>query len=279
MKNQSSFKVGAQVLHLSTPKIMGILNVTPDSFSDGGEFNSIDLAIQRIEEMINQGAHIIDVGGESTRPGSEPVPERDEIDRVIPVLTKGISLFPDTIFSIDTTKFKVAKQALESGAHIVNDVSGLRKEPGFAELSSKYKAGYVLMHSQGDPKTMQDSPSYKNVIEEISHFFERKIDKLEQAGVESIMIDPGIGFGKTLSHNCEIITQLPKFSKFGYPVMVGASRKSMIGELLNNRPVEGRLAGTLAVHYHSLINGAKILRVHDVQEAADTIKVFNSLEQ
>lgn len=277
MKNQSSFNVRYLTLHFDTPKIMGILNVTPDSFSDGGDFNSIDLAVQRIEEMINQGAHIIDVGGESTRPGSDPVSENDEISRVIPVLKKAVPMFPEIIFSIDTTKFEVAKQAFENGVHIVNDVSGLRKEPGFAELCSEYKAGYILMHSHGDPKTMQNNPSYENVVEEISYFFERKIAELEKSGVKSIMIDPGIGFGKTVKHNCEIIAQLPKFSKFGYPVMIGASRKSMIGQLLDNRPVEGRLAGTLAVHYHSLMKGAKILRVHDVQEASDSIQVFNSL--
>lgn len=256
---------------------MGILNATPDSFSDGGNFLNLQKAIDRIGEMIEQGAGMIDIGGESTRPGSDSVSEKEEIGRTIPVLDKAIKFYPDTLFSIDTTKYKVAKEALTAGAHVINDVSGLRKEPRFAELCSEYGAGYVLMHSIGDPKTMQKNPVYDNVIESISDFFESAINTLKEAGVEAIFLDPGIGFGKTLQHNCEIVAGLKKFSKFDYPLLVGASRKSMIGQLLDNRPVDGRLAGTLAVHYHSLVNGARILRVHDVQEASDSIKVYTAL--
>ncbi len=257
---------------------MGILNVTPDSFSDGGEYTDTEKALIRIEAMIAEGAEIIDVGGESTRPGSNPVSEEEEIKRTIPVLVQALERFPDVIFSIDTTKYGVAKKALEAGVHIVNDVSGLKKEPRLAELCASYGAGYVLMHSQGDPKTMQLNPQYNDVIDEITTFFKEGIEALKQAGVESIILDPGIGFGKTLQHNCSIVAGLKKFSNFGYPLLMGASRKSMIGQILNNRPVDGRLAGTIAVHYHSLLQGASILRVHDVQEAADSIKVYNSLE-
>jgi len=264
-------------LDLSTPKVMGILNVTPDSFSDGGEYNHKEAALRRIEEMILQGAEIIDIGGESTRPGSDPVSVDEEASRVLPILKIAIERFPDTFFSVDTTKYDVARPALETGVHIINDVSGLQKEPGFAELSSEFGAGYVLMHSQGDPKTMQDSPVYKDVVSDILDFLARQILILEKKGVENVFIDPGIGFGKTLQHNLKIISGLHKFTKFGYPVMMGASRKSMIGKILEDRPADGRLAGTLAVHYHSLLNGAKILRVHDVQEASDSIQVFNAL--
>jgi len=266
-----------RALSLDTPKVMGILNATPDSFSDGGEHLEIQNAIDRVEEMVRHGADIIDVGGESTRPGSEPVTLSEEINRVIPIFEKCISQFPETLFSVDTTKYEVARLALDAGAHLVNDVSGLQKEPRFAELCAEYECGYVLMHSQGDPKTMQKNPHYENVIEEICLFFEAVIKQLNEAGVKSVLLDPGIGFGKTLQHNCKIVAELHKFTKFGYPVLVGASRKSMIGQLLNKRPVDGRLAGTLAVHYHSLLNGARILRVHDVQEASDSIKVFTSI--
>lgn len=256
---------------------MGILNVTPDSFSDGGEYNHKQAALQRIEEMILQGAEIVDIGGESTRPGSDPVSVDEEASRVLPVLKVAIDRFQDTFFSVDTTKYDVARPALEAGAHIINDVSGLQKEPRFAELCAEFNAGYVLMHSQGDPKTMQNSPEYRDVVSDITDFLCRQIETLEKKGIVSVFVDPGIGFGKTLQHNLKIISGLHKFTKFGYPVLMGASRKSMIGKILEDRPADGRLAGTLAVHYHSLLNGAKILRVHDVQEASDSIQVFNAI--
>ena len=271
-------KIRDRDVSFTTPKVMGILNATPDSFSDGGEFNDTERALLRIGTMISEGADIIDIGGESTRPGSDPVTEEEETRRVIPLIRKAVQSFPDVLFSVDTTKFSVAKLALEAGAHIVNDVSGLKKEPGLAELCASFGAGYVLMHSQGDPKTMQLDPQYNDVIKEISSFFREGIEQLKRAGAVSIILDPGIGFGKTLHHNCSIVAGLEKFSNFGYPLLMGASRKSMIGQILNDRPVDGRLAGTIAVHYHSLMKGANIIRVHDVQEAADSIKVYNSLE-
>lgn len=280
MKAPKSLTIRSRQLSFRQPKVMGILNATPDSFSDGGDFLDVNRAIDHIWYMLQQGADIIDIGGESTRPGSEPVPEKTELKRVIPILEKAISHFPEAIYSIDTTKYEVARQALELGVHIVNDVSGLQKEPRLASLCAEYGAGYILMHSLGDPLSMQQGPSYDNddVNTALMEFFKDGISRLKSEGVESIIIDPGIGFGKTLKHNCSIIAGLQIFSKFGYPVLLGASRKSMIGGILNNRPVDGRLAGTLAVHYHSLINGASILRVHDVQETTDLIKVFNSLE-
>lgn len=258
---------------------MGILNATPDSFSDGGDFLNLNRAVDRIGQMLEEGADIIDVGGESTRPGSDPVSLQEEINRVLPILEKAIPLYKDAFFSIDTTKYDVAKAALEAGVHIVNDVSGLRKEPRLSSLCAETGAAYVLMHSRANPKTMQQNPEYKEdgVTGELIQFFEEGIHTLERDGNNAIIIDPGIGFGKTLAHNCTIVAELQKFSKFGYPVLMGASRKSMIGGLLNGRPVDGRLAGTLAVHYHSLMNGANILRVHDVQEAADSIRVFTAL--
>ncbi len=266
-------------LDLSSPKIMGILNTTPDSFSDGGEYLSPALALKRIGQMISEGANIIDVGGESTRPGADSVSEDEEIRRVIPILKRAIQDFQNVIFSVDTTKYGVAKAALNAGAHIINDVSGLNKEPGLAELCGETGAGYILMHSQGDPKTMQMNPEYDNIIDDLNLFFESKIALLKNSGVDSIVIDPGIGFGKTPEHNLAIVAELSEFKSFGCPILVGASRKSMIGELLDGRPVTGRLAGTLALHYQCLINGANMLRVHDVQEAADSIKIYKAVHQ
>lgn len=266
-----------KILNLDSPAVMGILNVTPDSFSDGGKFNDPETAIERISRMAAQGAAIIDVGGESTRPGSEPVSIELEIERTIPVLKKAVTLFPDVLFSIDTTKIEVAEKALETGVHIINDVSGLKKEPRFAGLCRESGAAYICMHSQGDPKTMQENPVYSDVIVEICDFFTERISRLHSEGVDNIILDPGIGFGKKLQHNLRIISELRRFTDLGCPVLAGASRKSMIGKLLDGRPAEGRLAGTLAVHYHCLMNGASVLRVHDVTEAIDSIKMYNAI--
>jgi dihydropteroate synthase len=266
-------------LHIAGgPKVMGILNATPDSFSDGGKYLDVDRALDRIHIMIQHGASIIDIGGESTRPGSDPVSVQEEIDRVIPVIEKAISLFSDVEFSIDTTKYEVAKAALEKGVHIVNDVSGLQKEPRLADLCAEFEAGYVLMHSQGDPKTMQQDPQYDDVLQDIFSFFEEKLEELRTKGVRKIILDPGIGFGKTLQHNLRLISGLEIFNKFDLPILIGASRKSMIGAILNGRPTGGRLAGTIALHYHTLMKGADILRVHDVEEASDSIRIFNAIQ-
>lgn len=266
-------------LDLSTPRVMGILNVTPDSFSDGGEFDTVDKALGQIGLMVGQGADIIDVGGESTRPGSEPVTEEEELERVLPVLERAVGEFSETLFSIDTTKHRVASEALDLGVHIVNDVSGLQKEPLLADLCARHGAGYILMHSQGNPKTMQDEPRYEDVVSDIRRFFIRQLEIAKEKGVTEIILDPGIGFGKTLEHNLKILARLRDFQELGYPIMVGASRKSMIGQLLDGRPVEERLTGTIAIHYDALNQGATLLRVHDVKEAVDSVKVFDAINR
>ena len=268
-----------KIIDFSSPQIMGVLNATPDSFSDGGEFNEVESALGQIGLMVSQGASIIDVGGESTRPGSEPVSAQQELDRVIPIIEKAISQFPDTLFSIDTTKYAVAQAALKRGVHFVNDISGLQQEPRLAQLCAKYQAGYILMHSQGNPKIMQDDPAYEDVVEDITSFFKNKIAIAKEAGVKSIILDPGIGFGKTQAHNIRIIQELAAFKALGHPLMIGASRKSMIGRILNDRPVTERLTGTIAVHYHAMLKGANIIRVHDVKEAKDSILVYNALAE
>lgn len=256
---------------------MGILNVTPDSFSDGGLFTNVDTALNQIEKMVNDGATIIDIGGESTRPGADPVSVDDELERTIPVLKQAVKRFSDTLFSIDTTKYEVADEAINAGAHILNDVSGLEKEPRFVDLCSKSECAYICMHSQGDPKTMQNNPTYSDVLDDIYTFFEKKISQLNAGGVENIMLDPGIGFGKSVEHNSRLIGDLDHFSSLKYPILVGASRKSMIGKILGSRDVDERLIGTIAIHYHCLIKGASIIRVHDVKEAADSVKIFNAV--
>lgn len=257
---------------------MGILNITPDSFSDGGRFVQVEAATDRVWAMAKQGASIIDIGGESTRPGAPSISEEEELDRVIPPLKQFMAHFPNLIYSIDTTKYEVARQALKLGTHIINDVSGLVKEPRFAELAAEYDAGYVLMHSQGTPEAMQENPVYRDVVKEVGLFFKEKIAILESAGVKNIILDPGIGFGKTVEHNLKLLANLDKFTKFGYPLLVGASRKSMLGKILDDREVDRRLAGTIAAHYGSLMRGANILRVHDIEEASDSIRIYNAIE-
>lgn len=266
-------------LDLSSPVVMGILNTTPDSFSDGGQFNSENAALNRISEMAEQGAAIIDIGGESTRPGADPVSVEEEISRTIPVLERAIETYPGLLFSIDTTTYDVAKKAVSAGAHIINDVSGLKKEPRFAELCADTGAAYICMHSKGSPKTMQNDPVYDNVVEDVLRELTKTKFELQQKGVDNIVVDPGIGFGKTTEHNLRLIAKLPHFLQLNCPILVGASRKSLIGKLLNNRPVNGRLAGTIALHYHCLMQGALILRVHDVQEATDSVQIFKAVEK
>lgn len=266
-----------KILDLSSPKIMGILNATPDSFADGGKYDTVESALGRIGLMVSQGASIIDVGGESTRPGSDPVTGQEELDRVLPILEKAVPQFSDTLFSIDTTKYEVAEQALELGVHLVNDISGLQKEPRFAGLCVRFNAGYILMHSQGNPKTMQNDPAYHNVVSDITSFFEQQISKAKEAGLGNIILDPGIGFGKTRQHNITILQRLNEFVDLGYPLLVGASRKSIIGSILGDRSVDDRVTGTVAVHYHAMMQGANIIRVHDVKEANDSILVYNAI--
>jgi len=275
------FVLRGKALSVSAPAIMGVLNVTPDSFSDGGEVRDVESALKRVAQMVESGADLIDVGGESTRPGSDPVTPEEELRRVIPVLEKALPAFPRTMFSIDTTKYEVASQALECGVHMVNDVSGLQNSPALAELCAGHRAALVIMHSRGAPKTMQQNPEYVDAVSEIAAFLKVKAEQAARAGVEQVIIDPGIGFGKTLQHNLQIIARLREICRLGYPVLVGASRKSMIGKLLadehGDRPVNKRLAGTLALHYHALMQGAAILRVHDVREARDSLEVFKAL--
>lgn len=266
-----------QTLSVSTPIVMGILNLTPDSFSDGGSFPSVQSALNHAEKMIHDGASILDLGGESARPGAETISLEEEKKRVIPVLRELVKSFPKTFFSIDTTKYELAKMAFDEGAHILNDISGLQNDLRFVDLCESYETGLVIMHSKGNPKTMQQNPVYADVMKEIKEFFNKRLQKTESKIVGRIIIDPGFGFGKTVEHNFTIAQCLAELTDFGIPVMVGASRKSFIGKILNDKPVNERLIGTVAFHYDNLIKGAKILRVHDVNPAFESILMYNAI--
>jgi dihydropteroate synthase len=265
--------------------IMGILNVTPDSFSDGGQFLSLDQAVARAEEMIAEGADIIDVGGESTRPGGEPVSVEEEIRRVVPVI-EALSSRVSAPLSVDTTKSEVARAALDAGAAIVNDISALRFDFYVADAAARAGAGLVLMHSRGTPATMHRMPPVADVMEEVVSSLRASIHMAERRGVrpESIVIDPGIGFGKTQEQNLELITRLDELiAAFrDYPLLIGTSRKSFIGRILADdsgtpAPAAERIHGTMATITAAVLKGAHIVRVHDVKAAAETIRVSGAL--
>ena len=260
--------------------IMGILNVTPDSFSDGGHFFNRDRAIEQALRMQADGADIIDIGGESTRPGSEPVSVRDEISRTIPVIQSLVKVANIPV-SIDTCKSQVADAALSAGASIVNDISGLRFDKKMAHVIARHKAPVAIMHIKGTPKNMQNNPVYKALIPEIMDFLRESIAIAEQAGIpgDRIIIDPGIGFGKTAEHNLEIIRRLDEFAGFEKPVLLGPSRKSFIGKVLGDLPVTERLEGTAAAVAAAILKGAHILRVHDVKEMVRVARLADAIKK
>jgi dihydropteroate synthase len=266
--------------------IMGILNVTPDSFSDGGQFPTLESALAHAEQMISEGADIIDVGGESTRPGGEPVSAAEEIDRVVPVI-EALASRTDTPISVDTTKSEVARAALDAGAAIVNDISALRFDFYVADAVARAGAGLVLMHSRGTPATMHRLPPVADIMREVTHSLRASVNMAERRGVkrESIVIDPGIGFGKSQEQNLEMIAKLGELiAAFpNYPLLIGTSRKSFIGRILADEtgtpaPAEDRLHGTMATITASIVRGAHIVRVHDVRATVDTIRVANSIQ-
>ena len=255
---------------------MGVVNVTPDSFSDGGLFRDPALAVEHARKLVGEGADVLDVGGESTRPGSEGVSVAEELDRVRPVL-EGLSAVAAEI-SIDTTKRAVAEAALDCGASIVNDVSALRSDPELAALCAERGCGVVLMHMLGSPRTMQDDPRYDDVVDEVKAFLAERIEYAMAAGVaeQRIWVDPGIGFGKTLEHNLELLRRLGEIRSLGRPICVGTSRKSFIGKI-TGRDAHDRLGGTIASNVLALANGAEVFRVHDVREVREALAVAEVL--
>jgi dihydropteroate synthase len=259
--------------------IMGILNVTPDSFSDGGSFMKADAAVEHAISMIEEGADIIDIGGESTRPGSDTIPVSEELERVIPVIEK-LSDMSGVPISIDTYKADVAQKAIDAGASIVNDISGLRFDPEMPGVVSGNEVPVVLMHIKGTPKNMQANPIYGNLIEEIIEYLEESMTIAEKEGIneDKIIVDPGIGFGKTFEDNLEIINRLSEFKRLGKPILIGTSRKAFIGKILGDAPVGDRIEGTAAAVAISIMHGANIVRVHDVAEMKRVARVSDAIK-
>ena len=256
---------------------MGILNVTPDSFSDGGKFNSVRDALAQADKMIQAGVAIIDIGGESTRPGAPEVELEQELSRTIPVIEAIRQRYPQVWISIDTSKAEVMRRALDAGADIINDIRALR-EPGALEVAARYDVPVCLMHMQGQPRTMQANPSYGDLLEDVGSFLKERVDACEKVGIarERIILDPGFGFGKTLEHNYQLLNQLDTLHTLGFPLLAGMSRKSMIFKLLDKKPADS-VAGSIACATIAAIKGAQIIRVHDFEETLDALKVVQSL--
>ena len=283
--NKDSFVLNSKnreiILKNNKTYIMGILNITPDSFSDGGEFLHRDNALKQVEKMIKEGADFIDVGGESTRPGAIKISYEEELKRVLPVISSIKKEFPDILVSIDTYKSKVADEAVNVGADIINDISGLKFDDNMANVVAKYNVPVILMHIKGTPENMQKNPVYENLLNEIFDYFRDSLHILEDAGgnVNNVIIDPGIGFGKTFDNNLEILKRVKEFKSFGVPVLIGASRKTFIGAILNKENPKERTTGSLAVAAVSAYNGAKILRVHNVKETFETLKIVDAIQR
>ncbi|OOH91428.1 dihydropteroate synthase [Pasteurellaceae bacterium 15-036681] len=267
-----------RLLDLSSPQIMGILNFTPDSFSDSGKFFSLDKALFQVEKMLNEGADIIDIGGESTRPNAAIVTLEEELERVVPLVEAVHKRF-DCLISVDSSKAEVFKQSAAVGADILNDIRALT-EPNALETAAELGLPICLMHMQGNPQNMQQKPDYEDVIEEVADFLNRRIFECVTAGIpkEHIILDVGFGFGKTVKHNYQLLKHLKVFVDSGYPVLAGLSRKSMIGAVLD-KPVEERVIGSVAGALLAVQSGAKIVRVHDVAETADALKIWKAMQE
>ena len=265
-----------QIMDLSFPQVMGIVNMTPDSFSDGGNYNNLDDAMRRVDSMIQSGATFIDVGGESTRPGAAEVSVEEELDRVIPLVEK-IARYFDVWISVDTSKPQVMTESAKAGAHLINDIRALT-EPDAIEAAAKTQLPVCIMHMQGDPKTMQNAPHYQqDIYQEVDQFFTQHINRCVNAGIEreKIILDPGFGFGKNLQHNYRLLAKLNNFHHFGLPLLVGMSRKSMIGQVLNVAPQE-RMIGSVSCAVIAAMQGAQIIRVHDVKETFDALRIVQA---
>jgi len=270
---------GGKLLDLETPRIMGILNITPDSFYKGSRFIKDEEILKAAERMITEGVDIIDIGGYSSRPGAEDITKEEEVKRVLKAIKLVSVKFPEVILSIDTFRADVAREAIEDcGAHIINDISGGDADSEMFSVIEKLNVPYILMHMNGDPRNMQKNPVYNDVVADILKWFGERIYRLQTVGVKDIIIDPGFGFGKTVSHNFQLLRRLGDFSIAGLPVMVGVSRKSMIWKTLNTTPDEA-LNGTTVLNAIALTNGADILRVHDVKEAVQAVELINKIKR
>jgi dihydropteroate synthase len=278
LQQQTTLNCGGQLLDLATPIVMGILNVTPDSFYDGGKYQEGTILLDRVGQMLEEGARIIDVGGMSSRPGAELIEVQEELDRVLPAVSAITDHFPDAIISIDTIRSEVAQQAVHAGASIVNDISAGQIDEDMYATVAQLGVPYILMHMKGQPKTMQREAKYEDPVQEILDFFIQEVGQLRELGVVDIVLDPGFGFGKTITHNYQILKKMHVFNMLDLPVLTGISRKSMIYKTLGTTP-DHALNGTTALHMIALQQGTRILRVHDVKEVVEAIKLWERLEK
>jgi len=278
VKNSRFIQAHGALLDLESPKIMGVLNATPDSFFSGNR--SVQQKRQRelLDQMIQDGADIIDIGGMSSRPGAEIISSRDEVERISPIVDYCIEHYPQTWLSIDTIHGDTARVMLEKGVHLINDISGGQYDPGIVDIVSEYKVPYVCMHMKGVPKTMVHQNKYQDLIRELMLFFKERIQTLSSKGIKDIIIDPGFGFSKNIAQNYQLLHHLHKFKIFDFPLLVGVSRKSMIYKVLNTDP-ENALNGTTVIHTLALLQGAEILRVHDIKEAKETMQLLAYYQQ
>ncbi len=266
-----------KLIDLSTPKVMGILNLTPDSFYDGGKYKDTDAVLRQVEKMLLEGATFIDVGAYSSRPGAEHVSEEEELGRILPISELILEQFPQTYLSIDTFRSKVANECLQLGAGIINDISAGSLDDKMMEVVAKHQVPYILMHMKGTPQTMKDYSDYDDLIKEIRFYFSKKIASARAHKINDLIIDPGFGFAKTSPQNFKLLAQLSLLTTFEVPILAGISRKSMIYKTLGTTP-EHALNGTTALHMTALLNGAAILRAHDVKEAQECVTLYNLLE-
>lgn len=273
----STINCKGTLIDLSTPKVMGIVNVTPDSFFDGGKLTNSDEIVGQVEKMLHDGATFIDLGGYSSKPGAEFVSETEELNRVIPIVKLLVEKFPDILLSIDTFRSEVAKQAVENGAVIINDISAGLLDENMLETVAKLQVPYIMMHMKGTPKTMQSLANYDDLLKEINFYFSERVAKARSFGLNDIVIDPGFGFAKTIEHNYELLQNLELLQFHDLPILAGISRKSMIYRTLDSKP-EDALNGTTFLHAFCLQKGANILRVHDVKEAVECVKLMSQLK-
>ncbi|MEI2760264.1 MAG: dihydropteroate synthase [Bacteroidia bacterium] len=277
MQTFTSINCHGKLVNLHKPHVMGVLNLTPDSFYDGGAYNSENAILTQVALMLNEGATFIDIGGSSSRPGSQMPSEKEEWSRIGKVITLIKQHFPEVLISIDTVYSSIAKRAVDSGVCMINDISAGLMDSRMIETVAVLKVPYLMMHMKGRPESMQNNPVYDNLLKEIIDFFSKQIALCRKAAITDILIDPGFGFGKTLEHNFELLAKFDLLKIFGLPIVAGVSRKGMIWKTLDITPAEA-LNGTTALNMVALINGAKILRVHDVKEAMQCIKLFNKLD-
>jgi len=278
LNRKVTLNLKGRLLDLSRPQVMGILNLTPDSFYGNSRISTIDAALKRAETCLEEGASFIDIGAYSSRPGADEVTTEEELKRMIPAVIEISKRFPEAYLSIDTFRAKVAKESIEAGAHVINDISGGELDEDMFETAASLNVPYILMHMKGDPKTMQKNPVYENIGLEVVDYFAAKVSRLKQLGVNDIILDPGFGFAKTVSHNYQLLNQMGHLDLFGLPVLVGFSRKSMIYKLLGTTPEEA-LNGTSILNTLALQKGASILRVHDVRAAAECIKLVEKMQE